>query len=280
MKIKEVLGFVPLICLDDGHGMETAGKRTPKFSDGHFIHENEFNRAVIDLVLADAKRLGFLTKHVSPGDNDVSLQTRTTTANAAYSDYQKQLNGKTVINGKPISIFISEHYNAMADTWEGSTAEGAATYYYTGSIEGKKLATAIQKCIIQGTPQKNRGIVEAGFYVLKYTNMPAVLIEAGFMDDPREAALMTNKAFQKETAEQVMQGICEYYGLTYEKEIPDQNTKSVQEIAVDNAIADKVLTDRSYWLDVLTGVEVAKKEWLLHIFNNYHAALEQCKKMK
>ena len=39
-----------LIAIDDGHGMTTAGKRTPLFpGTKRFMHENEFNRAVADL---------------------------------------------------------------------------------------------------------------------------------------------------------------------------------------------------------------------------------------
>ena len=39
------------IAIDDGHGMETAGKRTPAFSDGSVMRENEFNRAVVSYCL-------------------------------------------------------------------------------------------------------------------------------------------------------------------------------------------------------------------------------------
>lgn len=217
---KSKLGYVPLLILDDGHGMETAGKRTPPFPDGTVIRENQFNRAVVTLIEKDAKRLGFKTLLVAPEDTDTPLQVRTDRANAAWADYVKQLEsqGIRLKDPKKAAVFYSQHYNALLDNWDGSTAQGSSVHYYPGSVEGKWLASCILKYVIQGTQQQNRGVVANNFHVLRETKMYAALGEAGFMDDPREAALMLNPAFQKETATQVLMGICEYYGLTYEAE--------------------------------------------------------------
>jgi len=250
LDIKAKLGFIPLLILDDGHGMETPGKRTPKFADGHFTHENEFNRAVIDLLEADALRLGFKTLQVAPGDNNVPLQTRTDKANAAHAAYKKQL-GSALIGGKPISLFISEHYNAILNTFEGNSAEGVETFCFKFGGESELLARLIHKHILRGTVQKNRGVKMGDLHVLRETNMPAVLIEAGFMDDPREAVLMTSAAFQLETATQILMGVCEFYGLVYEVKPEVEPTN--QERAVDAALAARLITDRVYWLKVLNG---------------------------
>ena len=40
-----------LIAVDAGHGMNTAGKRTPMFSDGTIMKENEFNKGVIQKII-------------------------------------------------------------------------------------------------------------------------------------------------------------------------------------------------------------------------------------
>ena len=80
-----------LIALDDGHGMETAGKRTPKLLEdlyidgklvrkkGEVIKENEFNRAVVKYLEKALKRCGFEVLLVAPTDVDTSLQNRVTT---------------------------------------------------------------------------------------------------------------------------------------------------------------------------------------------------------
>ena len=82
-----------LIALDDGHGMETPGKRTtPLTKDlyingklirkkGQVIKENEFNKAVVNYLEKALKRCGFDVLLVAAGDSDVSLKTRVSRAN-------------------------------------------------------------------------------------------------------------------------------------------------------------------------------------------------------
>lgn len=217
------LGYIPLIILDDGHGPETAGKRTPTFPDGTVIHENTWNKAVINLIAKDAQRLGFKVYLVAPEDTDVPLQTRTNRANAAMDAYLKELDAQGIkyADKMAVSIYYSQHYNALLSTFDGSNASGVETYYYPNSTGGKRLAELVHKYVIQGTKQVNRGIKTAAFHVLKYTHMYAILQEAGFMDDPVEAARMIDPVFQKETATQALMGMCEFYGLEY---LPDDSS--------------------------------------------------------
>jgi len=189
-----------LIALDDGHGMETAGKRTPAIPElgGRVIHENEFNREVVKYLDAELKRCGFNTLMVAPGDDDTSLSARTNLANAKGAD-----------------AYISIHYNAFDGTFNGNDPEGLSIHIYPGSVQGRKLAECVLKYLKEGTAQKNRGIIESNFYVLRETNMPAILSENGFMDNKREALLMLNVDFQKEVAREHAKGICDYFGVKY-----------------------------------------------------------------
>src|SRR5690606_5129989 len=106
-----------LIAIDDGHGMETAGKRTPVFKDGtkspqtgnNFTHENEFNRAVAKYLKEELERCGMKTIMVAPTDEDTPLETRVATANKAKADF-----------------YISIHANALNGKW-GSHG-GTETY--------------------------------------------------------------------------------------------------------------------------------------------------------
>ncbi|MEK3974763.1 N-acetylmuramoyl-L-alanine amidase family protein [Psychrobacillus sp. FSL K6-1267] len=191
-----------LIALDDGHGMQTAGKRTPIIPElGRYIPENEFNRAVVNLMDKMLRDIGFKTLLVAPTDADTSLKARTDLANSSKAD-----------------IFISIHFDAMGSTW--GTAEGHSIFVYPGSASSKKLAECIAEFLKQGTTQKWRGIKEQNFHVLRETKMPSILSENGFMDNPREARLMVDKDFQKEVAREHVQGICEYFGVKFiEKEV-------------------------------------------------------------
>jgi N-acetylmuramoyl-L-alanine amidase len=189
-----------LIALDDGHGMGTAGKRTPPIAElgGRVIHENEFNRAVVKLTNIELKRCGFDTLLTAPTDADTSLSARTNLANSKKADF-----------------LISFHFNAMTGRFETSKAEGFSVHVHSLKYESAKLGKIVLKHLAQGTKQKNRGLVQQNLHMTRETKMPAILIEFGFMDNKREAMLMIDNDFQKECAIEVAKAVCEYYGVAY-----------------------------------------------------------------
>lgn len=187
------------IALCDGHGMSTAGKRTPMIPKlGRSVPENEFNRAVVKILDTELRRCGFETLLVAPGDDDVPLKTRTDRANAWKAD-----------------LYVSIHYNALDGKFDGNDPEGHSIHIQPGSVQSRKAAQCILKYLVQGTAQKNRGIVEQNLHVTRETKMPAILSENGFMDNLREALLMASPEFQKEVAVEHAKGICDYFGVKY-----------------------------------------------------------------
>jgi N-acetylmuramoyl-L-alanine amidase len=225
------------IALDDGHGMETAGKRTPYIpSLGRQIKENEFNRAVVKFLDQELKRCGFRTLLVAPTDVDTPLKERTDKANKAGVD-----------------AYISIHYNAFDGTFAGKNPEGFQAHVYLGhsNKEAGKLAKCILKHLAGGTKQVNRGLFESNFHVLRETHMPAVLLELGFMDNKREALLMIDTNFQKECAREIAQGICEYFGVKY---VPEQKVKATApKITPPKANPPKTTTPTKTFYRVVTG---------------------------
>ena len=200
-----------LIAIDDGHGMETNGKRTPIFPGTNtFMRENEFNNATAQLLKINLEKAGFDTLMVAPDDYDTPLKTRTDRANDAKADF-----------------YISIHANALTGTW--GTQNGISTYHHSRSVEGTKAAKIIQKNLLQGTPLKDRGVLAEYFYVLKHTHMPAVLCECAFMDNLAEAKLLLTGAYRQECADEIARGICEYYGVPVPKiEDPGMTVKEFQ----------------------------------------------------
>lgn len=198
-----------LVICNDGHGLETRGKRTPKFEDGTIIKENEFNHPTKTIFIQVCRDFGFATYDVSPERTDTKLQLRTDRANNVYrlKKYKRY-------------IYVSFHFNAMGDYWDDSSG-GTEIFYHEGSVEGKKLATAINKQLIKGTNLKNRGvkadktIYKNGFHELRETIMTAVLLECGFMSNHVEANLMRNLNYQQECAIETLKGICDYFGIKY-----------------------------------------------------------------
>jgi N-acetylmuramoyl-L-alanine amidase len=200
------------IILDDGHGMNTAGKRTPIFPSpiksetGNFMHENEFNRAVVKYLGEHLVRNGFKVINIAPTDEDTSLTTRVRNANNA--------------NG---GLYISVHANAMTGEW--GNAKGIETYAFTDDATSKLIGGVIHKHLKKGTPQVDRGLKDGDWlYVVKNTKMPAVLVECGFMDNLEEAKLLLSDAFRRENAQEIAMGICELYGRTFKDEAKPAST--------------------------------------------------------
>lgn len=190
-----------LIALDDGHGINTIGKRTPIIPEiGRYIKENEFNKAVITIMDRYLRDIGFRTLLVAPTDKDTSLKARTDLANIKKAD-----------------VYVSIHYDAVSNLW--GEVEGHSIFVYPGNLNKKsgKLAECIAEFLKQGTTQKWRGIKELNLHVLRETNMPAILSENGFMNNLREAKLMIKQEFQNEVATEHVKGLCKYFGVAVEK---------------------------------------------------------------
>jgi N-acetylmuramoyl-L-alanine amidase len=225
-----------LVILDDGHGMDTPGKRTPPMpGTGKPTLENEFNRLVVDKLDKLFTSCGFGVLQTAPEINDVSLDIRTSRANRAYTQFKK-------VNPGGICVFVSIHYNAHKDTFEASNAEGVETFHYPGSTEGSILAKAIHTELMGGTPQKDRGVKSANFHVLRETLMPSVLVEAGFMDHLPEAKLMLDPAFQNEVALEVYEGVRKYLARkgvsTMSKDAASDWAKGAQDWAIKTGLSD------------------------------------------
>lgn len=231
-----------LVALDDGHGMETAGKRTPPIPQlgGRVIRENEFNREVVKYLDIELKRCGFRTLLVSPTDDDTPLRVRTDRANDAGAH-----------------LYVSCHYNA-------GQGKGLETYHFPGSTKGKRAAQIIHRHLLaSGVKRKDRGVKSADFFVLRKTTMPAVLIEFGFMDDPKleEAAQMIDPKVQKAFAVAVAKGVCEYFQVPYVPEKP----RPIYRVIIDG----QVVVDTAYPAIIKENVEKAvcdgKKEVIVRM---------------
>ncbi len=106
-------------------------------------------------------------------------------------------------------IFLSLHTNAAAN----SGANGSeALIYSTSSTVADELAEDILEEMTELTGLRNRGVIERpGLYVLRRTNMPAVLVELGFISNPNDAYLMATEPDL--FAEGIYRGFLEYYDM-------------------------------------------------------------------
>lgn len=185
-------------CLDNGHGEDTPGKRSPKFDDGSQMFEYELVRDVNRRIMARLDEFGVKYTNLVPELKDISLKERVIRANDLTADLPK--------------IYLSIHANA-AGSGGWATASGMECWYMVGSTRGQKLASVFQKHLVP-LGWKDRGIrfrtpAQQSFYVLRKTSMPAVLTENGFYTDLAECTLLRTDEFRQKIAEAHVQAILE-----------------------------------------------------------------------
>lgn len=203
------------IAIDDGHGSETSGKRTPTFPDGSVMKENEFNRAVADYLERELKEQGFTPVQVAPESYDVPLNIRTQRANQYGAD-----------------LYISIHANAAGTGW--GSANGIETFIHPNAdAETQRLAGCVHREMIAATGRKDRGVKRSDFYVLRKTQMPAVLVECGFMTNMEEAKLLKGDEYRRKCAEAICRGVCAFAGTEYKEADDMQVNVEVSKIVLD-----------------------------------------------
>ena len=140
---------------------------------------------------------------------DVALRLRNILSANGYNvvmtrstDVFVPLGGRVAIaNSYRNAVFVCIHFNATGR----SGASGIETYFY--SRESLPLASAIHYYVAGGAPSENRGVRRRGYYVLRKTSIPAVLVECGFLTNPTEAAYAQNASYREKLAEEIASGI-------------------------------------------------------------------------
>ena len=105
-------------------------------------------------------------------------------------------------------IFVSIHANASRG--KKRNINGIETFYYAG-WKGKLLAEKIQKEVLRVSPgSPDRGVRKGRYFVIKRTNMPAVLVEIGFVTGRLDARRLEKKIHRRRVAYAIAKGILEY----------------------------------------------------------------------
>lgn len=169
------------ILIDNGHGIETKGKRSPVWQpDGLQLFEFEFNRDIANRIYRILKKENVDVELLTPQINDVPLSVRVERANAWHSETP--------------CFLVSIHANAGGGTgWEIFTSPGKtrsdfyATIFYNEAkmwLPDFKMRTDWS----DGDPDK-----EAKFYILTKTMCPAVLTENLFMDNENDCRFLMSE---------------------------------------------------------------------------------------
>ena len=197
-----------------GHYKYTAGKRIPKQLDPNETREWVINDRVADHFACAAleyEGVEILRTDDSTGENFVDIPERTAAANKWEAD-----------------LYIDMHHNAGIN---GGAGGGVCAFSYPGSAKGREYRDSIYAAVIAaGGLKGNRAqpLQEKKFDSLRYSHMPAVLMEYGFMDSKTDAPVILTDDYAKLVAYATMEGIAKVAGLIKKKQEPvrpEQTTK-------------------------------------------------------
>lgn len=186
-----------LVLIDNGHGSETAGKRSP---DSRLL-EWEWTRQVAHLVDFALRKRGIETLTLVPEERDISLATRVKRANS-HDD----------------CILVSIHCNAAENGREWTTATGWSCY----TSKGKTRADALAECLYKQADKtfigrrvrrdKSDGDSdwEENFTLLVKTKCPAVLVENFFMDNKSDVEYLLSDDGKIDCALVIINGVIDY----------------------------------------------------------------------
>jgi len=108
-------------------------------------------------------------------------------------------------NGWGADLFVSIHCNSSAN----ETAHGTETFTYSDDTEGEKLANCINDQLVESLDLTDRGVKYGDrLFVLRHTDMPAVLVELAFISNTSDALLLRDQ--QDELARAVARGVTDY----------------------------------------------------------------------
>ena len=114
----------------------------------------------------------------------------------------------SMANNTKADIFVSIHANASVG--KKRNINGLETFYYSG-WKGRLLAEKIQKQIIKVSPgSPDRGVRRGSYFVIKQTNMPAVLVEIGFVTGKLDGSRLSKDMHRERVAYAIARGILEY----------------------------------------------------------------------
>lgn len=202
------------VILDNGHGEETPGKRSP---DGKF-REYKFNRVMVSMIADKLEQLGIPYHILVPETRDISLKERVARANKIHQEQHK--NGKVV-------ILLSIHANAAGNGKDWLNARGWSGWTSKGTTESDTVATCLYEAAHEILDPKGIKIreqytdgdpdYEENFYIIYKSSMPAVLTENFFQDNKLDVAYLNSEEGKADICAIHINGIRKYADLKFKK---------------------------------------------------------------
>lgn len=226
-----------LVCIDAGHGGAKPGALGPRRQREKDLALQIALRLKEELETSRLSRV-LLTRE---GDADVDLHDRPQMANAVEAD-----------------VFVSVHLNSVAQGAQ-TRAHGVETYFLSAEATGEQaarvaaqenaeaprattpqgdlaailadlaqaeahrdasaLAYAVHEKLVHETGAADRGVHQAPFMVLIGAQMPAILVEVGYLSSPAESERLADKRYQAKVARGIAAGVRAFFGTIAAREV-------------------------------------------------------------
>ncbi|MBN2190772.1 MAG: N-acetylmuramoyl-L-alanine amidase [Candidatus Aureabacteria bacterium] len=210
------------VVIDPGHGGENIGARNKNGADEKTI--------VLDIakkVMAILEKNGLQVVMTRDKDVFLKLSKRCDIAQSEKADLFISIHANsapaksvTGIETFVLGIPTSEVIKSIEEIEDGELALGDSIYT-NGQSEpidsakrkrlSKRLACFINEEVVKSAQVKNRGVKEARFYVLRNTDMPAVLVEVGFISNADESVLLLHEDYRNKIAQGIASGVLNYF---------------------------------------------------------------------
>jgi N-acetylmuramoyl-L-alanine amidase len=192
-----------LILIDNGHGLETPGKRSP---DGKFL-EYAYNREIATRIVADLTDRGHNAQLLVQEPEDIPLSERV-----------RRINAHCNTLGKSNVILISIHVNAAGNGTKWLNATGWSCYTCKGQTTSDRIAECFYEAAKKNFPDRrirtdysdNDPDWEENFYILRHSPCPAVLTENFFMDNHSDLEYLQSRAGKQAIVDTHVEGIVEW----------------------------------------------------------------------
>ena len=180
----------PVIVIDPGHGGEDPGK----------VGINDILEKDINLQIS---------MKVRDLLEEVGITVVMTRENDKVPDRKKEDLGERVelINKTRPTLALCVHQNSYTTP----DIFGAQVFYHTKTEEAENVATLVQESMRAIDPNNKREIKENDtYYMLKFSEVPTIIVECGFLTNPTEAQKLTTEEYQDEVAFAICEGIVKW----------------------------------------------------------------------
>lgn len=190
----------PMIVIDAGHGGEDGGAEV----DG--VLEKDINLSIAGKLSEILRLCGCRVTEIRDEDFSVYDSDAQTLREKKVSDLKRRVE---IANENDNNILVSIHQNKF----DNSAYSGAQLFYSSNHDDSRVLAESIRSAITSLLQKDNtRELKPAGsdIYLLDHAEVPAVIVECGFLSNQQERSKLMDDDYQNEMAYAVAMGVLEY----------------------------------------------------------------------